>query len=137
MPTLTLALKDLRLLLRDSRSAVILLFMPLLLILVLGMALGEGFGEKPDDRLRVSVVNLDHGLPPDPTRTYPSKPWAEVVLDDLSGTADVRLEIITDRAEAERLVARGKRAAVIVFEPEFSEKMQRCSFLTQADPPPI
>lgn len=137
MPVLTLALKDLRLLLRDPRSAVILLLMPLVLILVLGMALGEGFGEKADDRLRISVVNLDRGLPPDPTRTYPPKPWSEVVLDDLSGTADVRLELITDRAEAERLVSRGNRAAVIVFEPEFSERVQRCSFLTHGDPPPI
>ena len=61
MPIFTLAAKDLRLLLRDSRSAVILLLMPLVLVLVLGLALGEGFGQKPDDRLRISVVNLDHG----------------------------------------------------------------------------
>ena len=58
MPILTLALKDLRLLLRDARSAVILFVTPLVLILVLGLALGEGFGEKPDERLRISVVNL-------------------------------------------------------------------------------
>ena len=61
MPIFTLAAKDLRLLLRDSRSAVILLLMPLILVLVLGLALGEGFGQKPDDRLRISVVNLDRG----------------------------------------------------------------------------
>src|SRR5438552_1673071 len=103
MPVLTLALKDLRLLLRDPRAAVILLLMPVVLILVLGLALGEGFGQKPDDRLRVSVVNLDHGLPQ--PQSFPNKPWSDVVLDDLSGTADIRLEIITDRAEAERLLA--------------------------------
>jgi ABC-2 type transport system permease protein len=135
MPTLTLALKDLRLLLRDPRSAVILLLMPVVLILVLGLALGEGFGEKPDDRLRISVVNLDRGLPhPQP---FPPKPWSEVVLDDLSGTADIRLEVIPTREEAERLVARGQRAAVIVFGEDFSDRMNRCSFLTHADPPPI
>src|SRR5256714_15033585 len=98
MPTLTLALKDLRLLLRDPRSAVILLLMPVVLILVLGLALGEGFGEKPDDRLRISVVNLDRGLPR--PQAFPPKPWSEVVLDDLSGTADIQLEGIPDRAEA-------------------------------------
>jgi ABC-2 type transport system permease protein len=135
MPTLTLALKDLRLLLRDPRSAVILLLMPVVLILVLGLALGEGFGEKPDDRLRISVVNLDRGLPH--PQSFPPKPWSEVVLDDISGTADIRLEVIADRAEAERLVARGQRAAVIVLEPDFSERMNRCSFLTRGDPPPI
>lgn len=135
MAILTLAAKDLRLLLRDPRSAVILLVTPLLLILVLGLALGEGFGEKPDERLRISIVNLDRGLPGDVP--FPEKPWSEVVIDDISATQDIRIEIITDRAEAERLVAKNRRAAVIVFEEDFSEKMQRCSFLTRADPPPI
>ena len=135
MPIFTLAAKDLRLLLRDSRSAVILLFMPLLLVLVLGLALGEGFGQKPDDRLRLSVVNLDHGL--SKYQGFPPKAWSEVVIDDLSATPDIRIELIADLPEAERLVASGKRPTVIVFEPEFSERMQRCSFLTKADPPPL
>lgn len=135
MPILTLAAKDLRLLLRDARSAVILLVTPLVLILVLGLSLGEGFGEKPDDRLRISVVNLDKGLPA--KQPFPDKPWSGVVTDDLTATAGIRLEVIADRAEAERLVARNRRAAVIVFEPDFSERMNRCSFLTHSDPPPI
>ncbi len=137
MPILTLALKDLRLLLRDPRSAVILLFMPVLLILVLKQSLGDGFGEKPDNRLRISVVNLDRGLPPRPGRTFPTKPWSEVVLDDLSGSSDIRLELITDRDEAERLIERGRRPAVIVFGPDFSERMDRTSFLSKAEPPPV
>src|SRR6185369_11717283 len=59
----TLAKKDLRLLLRDPRAVVVLLAMPLIFILVLGISLGEGFGQKPEDRLRVSVLNLDEGWP--------------------------------------------------------------------------
>src|SRR5262245_62931434 len=59
----TLAKKDLRLLLRDARAMIILLAMPLIFILVLGVSLGEGFGKKPEDRLRVSVLILDEGLP--------------------------------------------------------------------------
>jgi ABC-type multidrug transport system permease subunit len=59
----TLAKKEMRLLLRDPKAAVILLVMPLLFILVLGVSLGEGFGQKPDDRLRVSIVDLDRGPP--------------------------------------------------------------------------
>ncbi|MBN9122653.1 MAG: ABC transporter permease [Planctomycetes bacterium] len=131
MPTLTLAAKDLRLLLRDPRSAVILLVTPLLLIVVLYFALGEGFGEKPDERLRISIVNLDRGLPG--KVPFPEKPWSEVVIDDLSATQDIRLEIIADRAEAERLIAKGRRPAVIVFGPDFSDRMHKCSFLTQPD----
>jgi ABC-type multidrug transport system permease subunit len=137
MATLILAAKDLRLLLRDARSAVILFVTPLLLILVLGLALGEGFGEKPDDRLRISVVNLDRGLPQNTKQAFPTKKWSEVVIDDLTATAGIRVELISDPAEAERLVARNRRAAVIVFAPDFSERMNRCSFLTHDNPPPI
>jgi ABC-2 type transport system permease protein len=135
MPILTLALKDLRLLLRDMRSAVILLVTPLVLILVLGLALGEGFGEKPDEKLRISVVNLDRGLPG--AQTFPDKPWSEVVIDDIAATPDIRLEVIPDLATAERLIARGNRAAVLVFGEDFSANMNRTSFLTRDDPPPI
>src|SRR5581483_11483007 len=140
MPTLTLALKDLRLLLRDPRSAVILFLMPVVLVLVLGLALGEGFGQKPDDRLRISIVNRDRGLPAKRDRKFPPKPWSEMVIDDLTSNPDVatgegggiRVELIESEEVAKDLVARGKRAAVVVFEPEFSDRMDRCSFL--ADP---
>lgn len=129
MSILTIAGKDLRLLLRDPRSAVILLLMPLLLILVLGLSLGDAFGRKPDDRLRVTVVVEDAGLPHDPTRNFPPKPWADIFLDDLADTADIRVERVPDRAAAERLVNRGDRSAVVVLGPQFSELCQRCSFV--------
>jgi ABC-type Na+ efflux pump permease subunit len=58
-----LARKDLRLLVRDARAMIILLAMPLIFILVLGVSLGEGFGKKAEDKLRVSVLVLDEGLP--------------------------------------------------------------------------
>jgi len=62
MPIWTIAKKELRLLIRDPRAAIVLLAMPFLFILVLGLSLGEGFGQKPDDRLRVSIVDLDQGF---------------------------------------------------------------------------
>ena len=135
MPIFTLASKDLRLLVRDVRSAVILLITPLLLILVLGLALGEGFGEKPDERLRISIVNRDKGL--QHYQQFPEKPWADVVIDDLSATQDIRLEVLPDQETAEKLVARGSRPAVLIFDEDFSERMNRCSFLSRGDPPPI
>ena len=115
MPILTLALKDLRLLLRDSRSAIILLLMPVILVMVLGLALGESFGQKPDDRLQISVVALDKGLPPRPGRTFPPKPWSEMVIDDLSATSPdaatgrtgIRVEVIDSLDTARELVAAG------------------------------
>ena len=136
MSTLTLASKDFRLLRRDYRSAVILLTTPLVFVTVLSVVVGEGFGQKPDDRLRVSVVNLDDGLPPG-AGPFPPKPWSEVVLDDLAGTTDIRIELIGSVEEADRLVRDGKRSAVLVFERDFSAKMHRCSFLTHSNPPPL
>lgn len=60
----TLAKKDLRLLVRDMRAMIVLLLMPLIFIFVLGISLGEGFGRKAEDQLKISVVVLDEG----PTR---------------------------------------------------------------------
>jgi ABC-2 type transport system permease protein len=117
MATWTLAKKDLRLLVRDPRALVILLGMPFIFILVLGISLGEGFGQKPDDRLPVPIVDQDQG------------PWSKVVRDDLAHTAKIRVELIADPAEARRLVDDGKRSAVLIFGPRFSERVARSSFL--------
>jgi ABC-type Na+ efflux pump permease subunit len=125
----TLARKDLRALIRDPKAVIILLVMPLLFILVLGVSLGEGFGQKPDDRLRVSLVDLDEGPPPGPG--FSQKTWAQVVRDDLARTGGIRVEVIGSRAEAERLVQSGKRAAVLVFKPDFSKLVSRSSFLDE------
>jgi len=177
MVILILATKDLRLLLRDPRSALVLFAMPLAMILVLSLSIGGSFGRKPDDRIRLSVVIEDAGLsedldelpPPNlvsavtgstafvtmPTSNtdipqsrllgaiagsaiaathkkntaFPPTNWSDVLLGDLSDTADIRVERIATRAEAERLVKRGERAAVVIFHPEFSERVHRCSFV--------
>src|SRR4051794_25963192 len=101
----TVARKDLRVLLRDTRAAIILMAMPVVFILVLGLALGESFGQKPDDRLRISIVDEDDGLPPNPG-PFPGRKWSEVVRDDLAQTGGVRVEVVPSRAEAEDLVRR-------------------------------
>jgi ABC-type multidrug transport system permease subunit len=136
MPTWTLAKKDLRLLLRDPRALVILLAMPFIFILVLGVSLGEGFGQKPDDRLRVSVVDEDAGPPRNldaATRAvwFPYGRWADVVKRDLAETGGIRLEIIPTRQEAEELVRRGERPAVLILGPRFSKRLSRSSFLAE------
>ena len=130
MLTWALAKKDLRLLLRDPRAVVVLLAMPLIFILVLGVSLGEGFGQKPDDRLRVSIVDLDTGFP-NPKADEGDEPlhWSKTVQRDLAQTAGIRVEVIPELEEAEALVANGKRAAVLVFGPKFSEQVTRSSFM--------
>lgn len=129
----TLAGKDLRLLLRDPKAAVILILMPLMFIFVLGLSLGEGFGQKPDERLRITVVDLDEGLPrkdgePIP---FPGVPWSKKVLEDLGKSGGIRVEVVDDEKEAKVLVGSGRRAAVIVFGPDFSKRVAKCSFLSE------
>ena len=118
--------KEWRLLVRDSRSLLLLVLLPLVFILVLGVLLGEGFGRKADDRIRVSVVDLD---PPD-AKGFDGNSWGHWVREDLRQTSDIVLEILPDLETAERLVDSHRRAAVMVIGPEFSQKIQACSFLS-------
>src|SRR5206468_9065224 len=98
MPVWALAKKELRLLLRDRLAAGLLVGMPLLFILILGLLLGEGFGQKPDERLRISLVDLDEGLPRDAEGAlpFPYESWSRVVQRDLAQTAGIRVEIVPD-----------------------------------------
>lgn len=161
----TLAKKDFRLVFRDMRALVILVAMPLIFVLVLGVSVGEGFGQKPADRLRVTVLNLDRGLPrffdrPAMLRQgfagltlgspatggvpwagvvalaqvnqgmwFPHRSWSDEVLRDLGQTADIAVELVPTREEAEALVRSGRRAAVLVLGPAFSKRVARSSFM--------
>ncbi len=53
------------------------------------------------------------------------------MLRDLAETGGIRVEMIATRAEAQRLVENGQRAAVIVFGPDFSKKAAQSSFLAE------
>ncbi len=121
----TLTKKEFRLLVRDRLAALLLLVMPLLFILVLGLLLGEGFGQKPDDRMRVSLVDLDEG----PCLLEGQTSWAKVVRADLAETPGIKVEVIATEQEAQQLIKDHKRAAVLVFKPDFSRQMNQCSFL--------
>ncbi len=165
----TLARKECALLLRDRLATLILLVMPLLFILILGLLLGENFGQKSDDRLRIALVDLDTGKGsreesrPQPadklalnvasTLTLPSsqanpflvgwtaevlqKPeqfsarvrWADVVRRDLAETAEIRVETVKSLELAQELVRFHKRAAIVVLDRDFSNKVDTCSFL--------
>jgi ABC-type Na+ efflux pump permease subunit len=121
----TLVKKELRVLLRDRIATVLLLGMPLVFILVLGLLLGEGFGQQPDDRLRVSLVSFDQGP------GLEGETWASVVQRDLADTGGIKVEVIPSMEVAQDLVRQHKRAAVLVFRPTFSEQIDKCSFLSE------
>jgi len=119
----TLAKKDLRLLLGDRRAVVILLAMPVLFILVLGVALGK-------DQLRISIVDLDKGEYFQ-SGGFPPQKWSQMFIHDLKQTApDIEVEILSLEQARQKIDTR-KRAAVLVFGPDFSRKMSECSFLEE------
>src|SRR5882672_7370199 len=114
MATWAIAKKELRLLMRDRRAALLLVAMPLLFILILGLLLGESFGQKPDDTLRVSIVDLDEGA------GLEGKSWAHWVYTDLQETPGIRIEVVPSRERALELIRNHKRAAVLVLKEDFS-----------------
>jgi ABC-type multidrug transport system permease subunit len=122
----TLAKKEMRVLVRDRMAAIMLLGLPIVFILVLGLLLGEGFGSKPDDRIRVYYVDLDDG----PCGLSGEESWSKVVMRDLAETSGIKPLKITTLDEAKQLIAFRKVAAVLVFNKDFSANATRCSFLS-------
>jgi ABC-type multidrug transport system permease subunit len=119
--------KEFRLMGRDRVAAALLLAMPLLFILLLGLLLGESFGQKPDDNLRITLVDLDEG------KGLDGKSWSHWVRQDMAETPGVNIEIIKDRATAEQLIRDHKRAAILVLDENFSDRINLCSFLDTPD----
>ena len=90
----------------------------------------------PIERVRISVVDLDRGpcgLPEKDLNGLPRKTWSQVVIRDLEKTGGIRVEVLPSREEADRLIRYHRRAAVLVFRPEFSERAESCSFVEWVD----
>lgn len=111
-------------LLRDRRTLITLLVLPLLCIMMLGILLGEGFGQKADDHFRVTIVDLDRkaGLG--------GLTWGERIRADLRESPDLKLEIINDPEEARALVQTHRRSAIIILGSDLGNKIDNCSFLS-------
>ena len=120
-----LAKKEMRLLLRDRLAVVILLGMPLVFILLWGLMLGENFGQKnADEKLRIFIVDLDEG-----EGFTPGVSWSKEVYKDLNETASIHADFVPTLQEAEQRLRKHKVAAVVVFRPGFSDRVNHCSFL--------
>ncbi|NDH06230.1 hypothetical protein EBX93_09930, partial [bacterium] len=124
MQSLIIAKKELKLLVRDKLTTTVLFALPFSMILILGFLLGEGFGQKTDDLMRISILNLDEG------KGLDNKSWADHTIEDIVSTPNIKVEIIQNKQLAQNLVKTGKRAAVIVFNQNFSNKVNVCSFLS-------
>ncbi|MEN8904692.1 MAG: ABC transporter permease [Clostridiales bacterium] len=112
---LQIALKDLRVVfLKDKQNLLTSLLMPIVLILILGMALGSSF--KPDTRIEnftICVVNNDEGLL--------SKILINSVLrDDLSEMCET---FVVDKKKAESMLKNKTATTVIYIPKDFSHNL--------------
>ena len=87
--------------------------MPLLFIFLLGLLLGEGFGQNPDRNLRVSVVNLDQGYNLDRAAGWLGLTPAPVPLPG-AVPPPLLAALGLDLAQSERFPPQGKWANVVL-----------------------
>lgn len=118
-----LARKEVLLLVRDRLAFALLIALPLVFVAVLGLILGENFGQNPRKELRVSLVDLDRGT------GLQGKSWSYWVRQDLIETPGIQLEIIPTREQAEALIRDHRRSTVLVLNEDFSDRINQCSFL--------
>ena len=109
-----ITLKDLTQILRDRKTFMFLLLMPIAFTLLFGLAFG-GSGQTADTRLPVGYLNQDSGL-------------IGANLDSLLANSSViRLDGTPGRSETElaALVGNGKLAAAIVIPAGYSQSLQK------------
>lgn len=107
MKSLSIALKDLQILIRDRGEVVQLLLLPLLFIIVFSGALGAiGQGEE-DTRLLLPVVDLDGGEA------------AQSLLAGLEAAGGVRVELY-QHAEAQSLLDENEISRMLVIPEDFT-----------------
>lgn len=104
-----IAFKDLQQVLRDKRSLLFLVAMPLAFTFFMGFAY-KGMAQTPDPRLAVGIANQD-----------PDGALSLELSTRLSQVEGLRLETVSGQ-QAEETVRRGSLAAVLVVPPGFTEK---------------
>ncbi len=107
----TLAIKDVRLLLHDKMGFFFVFVFPLLVAIFFGMIFSGGGGET--SAIDVAVVVEDAGEE------------AAAFVNELMEGPEVDVTRLNDRAEAADLVRRGRQTAFIVVEDGFSEASRR------------
>jgi len=117
MKLLTVALKDVKITVRDREALLILLAMPFIIIAILGLALGETFSGSPRlSKYDVAVVDKDKGE------------IAQLFIDKtLKSDKLSKLLRVTKKPEdeARKLVSMGDLAAGVIIPKGFSEKIKR------------
>lgn len=110
-----IGLKDILITLRDVPALAILIGMPMIIILILGSALGSFGGDSEMARIDVAIVNLDEG-----------DIGTEIVEgitegEELEELFDTR--VLDDAEDARKDVEKGNLAALLVIPEDFSDKI--------------
>lgn len=100
-----IARKELRLWLQQPANLVVILLVPFLFIWIMGAV----FGSSGMPTVAVFAVNLDSGAN------------AARVLSALQDSPNLEVQLVSDRAEADRRVGQGERMAAVVIPAGFSE----------------
>ncbi|MHB1016649.1 MAG: ABC transporter permease [Coriobacteriia bacterium] len=111
----SIAVKDIRIMVRDRAALLVMLAMPLGLIFILGSALGNvGEGDSLD--ARVAIVNLDEG------------DLGEQFVDGLTSSSDIdsvfNISVRDDAQEVRAEVERGDLSAALIVPADLSEKVR-------------
>jgi ABC-2 type transport system permease protein len=113
MRVLDLVLKDLKQVIRDRKSALFLVVMPILFTLFFGLVLGPVFSsDGGESRLPIAVVNQDS----DGNLHAP-------LFNLLSASSVIEPQSLADSDQAGEMVADGELAAVVIVPPGYSQKL--------------
>ncbi len=116
-----IALKDIRLVIGDRSALIVLIAAPLAITFILSAAFGGiSAGNSPVQDIPVVVVNRDAGASfgPQPVN------FGQLVTDALGKVGNlVKVEVLTDEAEARNRVIEGKARTAVLIPPDFSQSL--------------
>lgn len=109
-----LAKKDLKKTLREPAALFMIFLFPIVFVLAFGASFG-GVGGGQSATYQIGVVNLD--------QTGSSQQWSQVLIDALSNTTILNVQVYTNNQTAQDDLTQGKVQAVMIIPSVFSESV--------------
>ena len=122
-----ITLKDLRLLARDKRAAVILLLLPLIFIYVIGKSTGQIMDAREGgEKVTVGVVNLDspQSSADDAVDRVPEGLAADLIAE-IEGHPHFEVHPLSNEQAAEEALDRGRAIVLLIVGREFEERVDK------------
>lgn len=109
-----IALKDLKVIFRDRKALAIMLAMPLMIVMILGFALGSMFNQElAIQRFSVGVVNHDEGM------------MSQVFINEVlrKNMKDIFSTFVVDEIQADQMLKDNTVPCVIIIPEDFSKNI--------------